>query len=60
MLRFPDLLEKHNDGIAALETRDNVKPYEQASLVEVPMAVRLFRYYVGRFLITRSYDDELT
>jgi len=47
MLRFADLLEKHNDEIAALETWDNGKPYEQASLVEVPMAVRLFRYYAG-------------
>lgn len=47
MLRFADLLEKHNDEIAALETWDNGKPYEQAALVEVPMVVRLFRYYAG-------------
>ena len=39
MLRFTDLLEKHNDEIAALKTWDNEKPYEQAALVEVPMAV---------------------
>ena len=42
------LLEKHSDEIAALETWDNGKPYEQASLVEVPMVVRVFRYYAGR------------
>jgi len=47
MYRIADLLEKHNDEIAALETWDNGKPYEQASLVEVPMVVRIFRYYAG-------------
>ncbi|WCJ38404.1 aldehyde dehydrogenase 2B7 [Euphorbia peplus] len=47
MLRFADLVEKHNDDIAALETWDNGKPYEQAAKVEVPMFVRLMRYYAG-------------
>ncbi|KAL6351303.1 hypothetical protein AAG906_035095 [Vitis piasezkii] len=31
MWRFADLLEDHNDQIAALETWDNGKPYEQAA-----------------------------
>ncbi|GFQ05934.1 aldehyde dehydrogenase family 2 member b7 mitochondrial [Phtheirospermum japonicum] len=47
MLRFADLVEKHNDEIAALETWDNGKPYEQSAQIEVPMFVRLFRYYAG-------------
>ena len=47
MFRFADLLEKYNDEIATLETWDNGKPYEQAAAVEVPMAVRLIRYYAG-------------
>ncbi|XP_010914166.1 aldehyde dehydrogenase family 2 member B7, mitochondrial [Elaeis guineensis] len=47
LLRFADLVEKHNDEIAALETWDNGKPYEQAANVEVPMLVRLMRYYAG-------------
>ncbi|GLT36536.1 hypothetical protein SLA2020_109080 [Shorea laevis] len=47
LLRFADLIEKHNDEIAALETWDNGKPYEQAAHVEVPMVVRLMRYYAG-------------
>ncbi|KAI4330402.1 hypothetical protein MLD38_028692 [Melastoma candidum] len=47
MLRFADLLEKHNDAIAELETWDNGKPYEQAAKIEIPMVVRLFRYYAG-------------
>ncbi|XP_042501194.1 aldehyde dehydrogenase family 2 member B7, mitochondrial-like [Macadamia integrifolia] len=45
--RFADLLDKHNDEIAALETWDNGKPYEQAAKIEVPMVTRLLRYYAG-------------
>ncbi|XP_052191373.1 benzaldehyde dehydrogenase, mitochondrial-like [Diospyros lotus] len=47
MLRCADLLEKHNDEVATLETWDNGKPYEQAANAEIPMVVRLFRYYAG-------------
>ncbi|KAK4282440.1 hypothetical protein QN277_013818 [Acacia crassicarpa] len=47
ILRFADLLEKHNDEVAALETWNNGKPYEQAANVEVPMVTRIFRYYAG-------------
>ncbi|KAI0512211.1 hypothetical protein KFK09_012849 [Dendrobium nobile] len=47
LYRFADLIEKHNDEIAALETWDNGKPYEQAALGEIPMVARLFRYYAG-------------
>jgi len=47
LLRAADLIEKHNDEIAALETWDNGKPYEQSAKIEIPMLVRLFRYYAG-------------
>ncbi|KAB1207917.1 Aldehyde dehydrogenase family 2 member B4, mitochondrial [Morella rubra] len=47
LLRFADLIEKHNDELAALETWDNGKPYEQAATIEVPMVARLMRYYAG-------------
>ncbi|XP_041014594.1 benzaldehyde dehydrogenase, mitochondrial-like isoform X2 [Juglans microcarpa x Juglans regia] len=47
LLRFADLIEKHNDELAALETWDNGKPYEQAAKIEVPMLARLMRYYAG-------------
>ncbi|XP_022637348.1 aldehyde dehydrogenase family 2 member B7, mitochondrial-like isoform X2 [Vigna radiata var. radiata] len=47
ILRCADILEKHNDEVAAIETWDNGKPYEQAAKVEIPMVVRLFRYYAG-------------
>ncbi|KAG6472608.1 hypothetical protein ZIOFF_070082 [Zingiber officinale] len=45
--RFADLIEKHNDEIAALETWDNGKPFEQAAQIEIPMLARLMRYYAG-------------
>ncbi|KAL1818424.1 hypothetical protein DCAR_0414590 [Daucus carota subsp. sativus] len=47
LLRFADLLEKHNDDVAALEAWDSGKPYEQAANAEIPLVVRLFRYYAG-------------
>ncbi|KAH7570262.1 hypothetical protein ACOSP7_018299 [Xanthoceras sorbifolium] len=47
LLRFADLLEKHNDEIATLETWDNGKPYEQAARIEIPMVTRIIRYYAG-------------
>ncbi|CAI8595222.1 unnamed protein product [Vicia faba] len=47
MLRAADLIEKHNDEIVTLETWDNGNPYEQSRQVEIPMLVRLIRYYAG-------------
>lgn len=47
MLRFADLLEKHNDEVAAIETWDSGKTYKQTANVEIPMVVRVFRYYAG-------------
>ncbi|KAL0705073.1 hypothetical protein Bca4012_071498 [Brassica carinata] len=40
LLRFADLVDKHNDEIAAIETWDNGKPFEQSSKIEVPMLAR--------------------
>ncbi|KAK4568573.1 hypothetical protein RGQ29_004118 [Quercus rubra] len=47
LLRFADLLEKHSDELAALETWNNGKPYEQAAKSELPLIIRLFHYYAG-------------
>nr|AMJ39505.1 aldehyde dehydrogenase 2B7 copy 1 [Bixa orellana] len=47
ILRCADLLEKHIEDVAALETWDNGKPYEQALNIELPMVIRTFRYYAG-------------
>jgi len=46
-LKFADLVEKHNEELAALETWNNGKPFRQAAKDEVPMFVRLIRYYAG-------------
>ncbi|GKV18903.1 hypothetical protein SLEP1_g29224 [Rubroshorea leprosula] len=47
MLRFADLVEKHSEELAALETWNNGKPFEQSFKSELPMLVRLFHYYAG-------------
>ncbi|KAJ0890329.1 putative aldehyde dehydrogenase (NAD(+)) [Helianthus annuus] len=47
LLRFADLVDKHIDELAALETWNNGKPYEQAAKIDVPGVARLFRYYAG-------------
>ncbi|KAL6187084.1 hypothetical protein ACLB2K_043199 [Fragaria x ananassa] len=47
LFRFADLIEKHNDELAALETWDNGKPFEQSAKIEIPMVARFFRYYAG-------------
>ncbi|CAL9031087.1 unnamed protein product [Prunus brigantina] len=47
LLRFADLVEKHSEELAALETWNNGKPYEQALHAELPMLARLFHYYAA-------------
>lgn len=49
-MRFADLLEKHNDEVAAIETWNSGKTYEQTAKVEIPMVVRVFRYYAGEVI----------
>lgn len=47
LLRFADLVEKNIDELAALESWNCGKPYEQAAKSELPLFVRLFHYYAG-------------
>lgn len=47
LLRFADLLEQHTEELAALESWDNGKPYEQAAKIELGFSTRLVRYYAG-------------
>ncbi|KAI3923895.1 hypothetical protein MKW92_042605 [Papaver armeniacum] len=44
---FADLIDKHSDDLAALESWDTGKTYEQATQIELPMISRLVRYYAG-------------
>lgn len=45
--RLSDLIEKHADEIAALETLDNGKPLRDARLFDVPHAIETLRYNSG-------------
>ncbi|XP_078159502.1 aldehyde dehydrogenase family 2 member B7, mitochondrial-like [Carex rostrata] len=47
LFRFADLIDKHNNELAALESWDNGKPFEQSAKIEVPMLSRAIRYYAG-------------
>ncbi|KAK8615931.1 hypothetical protein V6N13_017501 [Hibiscus sabdariffa] len=47
LFRFADLLDKHIEELATLETWDNGKPYEQSAKIELPMISRIIRYYAG-------------
>ena len=42
-----DLLEKHADELAELETLDNGKTIREARKGDLVMAIELFRYYAG-------------
>jgi len=42
-----DLIEKHNDELARLETLDNGKPFGVAQVADVPLAADMFRYMAG-------------
>src|SRR5580698_6055681 len=45
--RLADLIEKHADELAALESLDNGKPVSVAKAVDVAATVGCFRYFAG-------------
>ncbi|MEM7455304.1 MAG: aldehyde dehydrogenase family protein [Planctomycetota bacterium] len=45
--KIGDLIEKHNDELAQLETIDNGKPFAVARVADVPLAADMFRYMAG-------------
>lgn len=47
ILKFADLLEKHAETIATIETWDNGKPYSAALGVDVAESINCLRYYAG-------------
>lgn len=47
LLRLADLLEKHTEEFAQLETLDNGKPIRESRYVDLPQAIETFRYYAG-------------
>src|SRR5262252_3726985 len=47
IFKLADLLEKHADEFAQLETLDNGKPIKESRYVDLPQAIETFRYYAG-------------
>ena len=47
MHRFADLIEKHIDELAELETLDNGKPIAESRNIDLPLVIDCFRYYAG-------------
>ncbi len=45
--KLADLLERNADELAALETRDQGKPYFESRKVDLPSVVENFRYFAG-------------
>jgi phenylacetaldehyde dehydrogenase len=45
--RVAELLEKHNDEFAELESLDNGKPFSVARIADVPLSADMFRYMAG-------------
>ena len=47
LMKLADLLEKHTEEFAQLESLDNGKPVAVARVADVPLAVDMFRYMAG-------------
>src|SRR6202521_316900 len=47
MNKLADLIEKHADELAQLESLDNGKPYAIAKAADLPLTVACYRYYAG-------------
>ncbi len=47
MNRLADLMEKHADELARLESLDNGKPYSVAKAADIPLSIACYRYYAG-------------
>src|SRR2546426_8973016 len=47
MNKLADLIEKHADELAQLESLDNGKPYHIARAADLPLTIACYRYYAG-------------
>jgi aldehyde dehydrogenase (NAD+) len=45
--RLADLIEQHKEELAALESLDNGKPYNDALTADLPLTIKCYRYYAG-------------
>ncbi len=56
LLKIADLIDRHADELAQLETLDNGKPLSQARTIDIPKAAETFRYYAG--WCTKIYGEK--
>lgn len=47
LYRLADLIERHADELAALETLDNGKPISESRSADLPLTADCYRYYAG-------------
>jgi len=47
LYRLADLIERHFDELAALETLDNGKPISESKSADLPLTIECYRYYAG-------------
>jgi aldehyde dehydrogenase (NAD+) len=47
MYKLADLMEKHQDELAALEALDNGKPVSFAKAADIALCIKTYRYYAG-------------
>lgn len=45
--KLADLIEKHRDELARLETLDNGKPLQDSLNIDLPLVIDCYRYYAG-------------
>jgi len=45
--RLADLIERHKDELAAMESLDNGKPIADALAADLPLTIKCYRYYAG-------------
>src|SRR5579885_3298421 len=55
LLKIAELIEKHAEELAELETLDNGKPIFESKNIDIPGAAETFRYYAG--WSTKIYGD---
>ncbi len=47
LYKLADLIEAHQEDLAALETLDNGKPYGDSLNADLPLTIACYRYYAG-------------
>ena len=45
--KLADLIESHQEELAALESLDNGKPYRDSMAADLPLTIKCYRYYAG-------------